>query len=104
MTNPIPYTNEFGQVIEVGQKVAYVTYRTRARQKQGKYVGLSPSGGVTIEITRDNFRWVNAEEVYVPPPNSYAGQTVLIKGVLKKLVNTPYQAKTVLQNNFVFPL
>lgn len=97
MTNPVPFTNEFGQVIEVGQKVAYVTDNVRARQKSGKYLGLSPSGGVTIEVMRDNARWVPAEADYV-------GKTYTFDGVLQRLDNTPYLAKTILQNNYVFPL
>ena len=97
MTRAVPFTNEFGQVIEVGQKVAYVICRTGARQKSGKYIGLSPSGGVTIEIMRDNYRWVPAEKDYV-------GRTMMFGSVLKRIDNTPYMAKTILQNNYVFPL
>ena len=97
MTRPVPYTNHFGQVIDVGQKVAYVTSSRGARQKSGKYLGLSPSGGVTIEVMRDNYRWVPAEEGYV-------GRTNMIGGVLKRIDNSPYLAKTVLQDNMVFPL
>lgn len=97
MTRQVPYTNHFGQVIDVGQKVAYVTSSHGARQSQGRYLGLSPSGGVTIEVMKNNVRWVPAE-------NDYAGKTHKINGVPMRIDSSPYLAKTILQDNMVFPL
>lgn len=45
MTNPVPFTNHIGQVINVGDKVLAVTVSAhRYRAREGIYVGKSVSG------------------------------------------------------------
>lgn len=56
MTNPVPFTNDIGQTINVGDKVLAISVSTqRFAAREGVYVGKSASG--FPQVRRTLKRW-----------------------------------------------
>ena len=97
MTTPISFTNEFGQVIQPGDEVMFVTKSTGLIAiRRGTYVGMAPSGGAQVKADRQVSLWEHE--------NGMVDRTYRYKGVNKHAGYIMVPVIKTLYNNNIYKL